>query len=296
VCAALLATAAAMPYLLAVAGGASRLGELIDPSVRRAVAIACSGFALLLLGALGMRATLVHAGAAGRLVAVTGIGLTILALALRLPGTERAQTMDKNPYFLTLGLGVPAGWALADLWARAAARGRRRLAAWGIVALLAPANVAMLAGYALLPDRFETSPSERALYEWARAHTPRDAVFLVGRNADYRDRMRLPVLGPRRVFAGADHLAREWGYPEGEISRRAALEEAIFDRGAVGPADVAAQVGGRAPIFLLRWPAAGGEGAPEPDPLAERYRPRFVAGEFRVYEVRGERAEPSSGP
>jgi len=229
-------TAAFAPYLLRVGGREEVLSQIVDINLRRAVAIAAVGAAFFLLAPFRFRELFVPAARQGRFVLFTGIALALLAMLVRLPGSERAQTMDKNPYFLALGLALPAGWALAD-WTRRLPRGPRRFLVAG--AVLVPANAAMLFGYLSLPDRYEVGAEEKALYEWVRRATPRVAVFLQCRDADVHERMRLAVLGPRRVFAGADHLAREWGYPRAEIARRAALEDSLFARGRVNLAGAA---------------------------------------------------------
>ncbi|MFN0152329.1 MAG: hypothetical protein ACKVU1_16615 [bacterium] len=240
-------TALFAPYLLRVGGREEVLSQLLDVNVRRAVAIAAVGSAFFLLAPFRFRDLFRHAEPSGRFVLFTGVALVLLAMLLRLPGSERAQTMDKNPYFLVLGLALPAGWALAD-WTRRFRPGARRLLLAS--AILVPANAAMLFGYLALPNDYGVGPEERALYEWVRRATPRDAIFLQCRDADVHERMRLSVLAPRRVFAGADHLAREWGYPRAEIDRRAAIEDSLFARGVVTRADLAGPASG-GPLFVV---------------------------------------------
>lgn len=281
--AAALATILLTPYLVGIGAGKGMEDLLFFlPDPRRAAAIAATGAAFLLLAPLALRDLARSRPPSGRFLAVAGLALSLLALGIRLPGSERAQTMDKNPYFLALGLCVPAGWALADLLARIeSGRRGKMLRVWAAAALLVPANAAMLFGYLLGGGRFAVGPDERALVEWIRRETPREAVFLESRAVPYNDRMRLPVLGPRRVFCGAEQLAREWHYPAEEIGRRAALEEGFFSRGdPTGGGTVIPDVHG-GPAYLLWISGPGGES----DPLNGRFPLLFASGPYRVHGV-----------
>jgi hypothetical protein len=287
-------TALFAPYLMSVGGGSEVLGRLVAPDPRRALAIASVGVVFLALAALEARNLARSRDPAARLLLCAGALLAILAMMIRLPGSERAQTMDKNPYFLALGLALPAGWALADLLRRVEPLARRRSRTILVSALLfVPANAAMLFGYVMLPDRHEVPPQEQALHDWMRRASARDAVFLQSQRVDVHVRMRPPVLAPRRVFAGAPHLAREWGYPEEEITRRAALEESILASGGdSAPATSSLPVEGlgdlaATEVYFLRDLAAetasnGHASLSDPAfPLA------YASDRYRVYTLRG---------
>jgi hypothetical protein len=251
--AAVAATLVFAPYLTGIGGGAATGSPaFLAPSARRAAAIAASGAAILALAPFALGDLSRRAGPAGLFLLATGLLLAGLALVVRLPGSVNAQTMDKNPYFVALGLAIPAGWALADLTRGIPSAGRRRAAiAWTAGGLLLPANLAMLFGYLFLPRRAEVPLAERELTAWVRSATPRDAVFLESRGIEPHARMRLPVLAPRRVFAGADHLASEWHYPAVEVARRVAIEESLSTGAA--PRAIAHLAALGAPLYLVRF-------------------------------------------
>lgn len=286
-------TACFAPYLLRVAARDEVLSQLFDFNLRRALAIAAVGSAFLLLAPFRVREFVARGGTSGRFVLFTGIALALLAMLVRLPGSERAQTMDKNPYFLALGLALPAGWALADLTRRSSSRARRAALAG---AILVPANAAMLFGYLSLPNRHEVGEDERALYEWVRRATPRDAVFLQCRDADVHERMRLSVLAPRRVFAGAEHLAREWGYPRAEIDRRIALEDSLFAVGDLGLSEVAAEAPPAATYVLHDLKATAEAGAQTHARARLDLPVVYESRRYRVHELRalGANAPPAA--
>ena len=293
------------PYLVGVGGGGEVLARLVAPDPRRALAIALVGAVFLALAALQARDLARSKDPAARFLLYAGALLAILAMILRLPGSERAQTMDKNPYFLALGLALPAGWALADLLRRIEPRARRRTRTLLVAAaLFVPANAAMLFGYLMLPDRHEVPPEEQALYDWMRRASARDAVFLQSPGVGVHDRMRPPVLAPRRVFAGAAHLAREWGYPAQEIARRTAVEESILAGGAgAAPASSSLPVEGlrglaASEIYLLRDLAAEAPSTSHDSRSDPPFPVAYASDRYRVYALRGAagRDHPAPNP
>ncbi len=211
------------PYILSVAG-AKESEQLVPFSVSplktAAVLISCA--AAILLGAPWVARFLKERGQPRYFYGLLAAAALIVALCIDLPGPNK---YDKPPYFAYLPLAPLAGWSLVSICRRGATVGRRALLSVFCAVAIAPNAALLYAAYVADPAPEGLLPERTGLYEWIRENTPREAVFL-----ENKDRVKLVVLGPRRLIWGQESYADQWGYDRDEMERRKELRDRVYSK------------------------------------------------------------------
>jgi hypothetical protein len=207
------------------------------------------------------------------LVALWCLLMLALALAVDLP----VNNETKFAYFVWLPLCALATGCFERVWTSR----RPRRVAWAAVAT-ASLPLHMLYFHHAFRDssRLVITDQERAVYQWIRRSTPRDAVFI-----EEDDVTRVPVLADRDLYWGTDTYARQFGYPPAEMDARRALRDRIFSSDGPGADDVLQlRVLGRR-VFVIYRTNDDSITAPEHFERSPRLRGKFATTEVAVWEV-----------
>jgi hypothetical protein len=207
------------PYVLAVAGGKERaLGNGLS---LRALASGLIAGALFVPAGFAWLARAARSPGPARDLLPPAVALALLGLGLSLP--ENNQSKFWNLLFLLLAPPAALAWHAGLSRARLALRG---WAVAGLAAALVPTAAACLVGFACERGQSEErthfpSPGARAAWDWALAHTAKDAVF-----ADRDGASDMLVLAGRSALWGGGAVERDWGHPASalEVRRRASRE------------------------------------------------------------------------
>jgi hypothetical protein len=162
-----------------------------------------------------------HRVAGARDLFVFAVLLTVAGLSVWLPGLNQSKFFN----LLFLLLAAPAGLAWVELISRLGGPARRFLLAGLLVAIVPTVAIALWA-FATERGQFGAAwehphASELEGMRWARAHTPRDAIFV---DPDFC--LDLPVRACRSVMTGGERWEQNWRYPAPALAarRRAAME------------------------------------------------------------------------
>jgi hypothetical protein len=296
-------TAAAAPLLITTVGRA-RVGFPLGVSPE-ILPILIASTAALLFGLSALPRLDTEPGP--RALRTLGFGLMIASLVILLPTVNSA---DKLSFTFYLVPAVAAGWVLAGICGRLAARGRRP-AAWALMlAILLPVN-GLYVAVVLAGRDAGARKGDPKLTDWLGAHTPADAVLI-----DTPERMDLLVRVPRRLYYGRDTYALQWGYDAAEMSRRRRVRDVLV--GEPGPGGTAIPAPpdstlratalanlrrfaatGIGPVYVV-WRDADHPGvAPASSFMArhpEAFEPVYADSGARVYRFTESRARPPSPP
>ncbi|MFN8548462.1 MAG: hypothetical protein U0527_11030 [Candidatus Eisenbacteria bacterium] len=204
-----------IPYSRAVSGTRSTT-ELVPLGLNHATLPALLVGALFaLLAAPPIVRRLWREGPGSKRVFVLWIAIVwLVALVVRLPGPN---TADKFGFLTYLVLAVPASWWTAERW-----RGARG-AVW-LLLLLAPANLIGWSGYWGEPTSPEPTVDRTAANAWIATHTAPQAVVV-----EKPERLDAPVRAARSIYFGREIYARQFNYPEAEITKRRSLVASIWE-------------------------------------------------------------------
>jgi hypothetical protein len=170
-------------------------------------------------------------------VAVWAAIVLAVALLVDLPANNEAQfALPLYIALCALAVGGLDRWSAVrsatprDEDGRSQPRGggrRRMVTAVAYVAACAlPLNAVFFISAFADRSQFRVAGTEWAVYDWIQKTTSEDALFL-----EARDMVRIPVLSGRDQYWGVSKYAKNWGYPEDEVTVRRALRNAVFKGG-----------------------------------------------------------------
>jgi hypothetical protein len=197
---------------------------------------------------------------------------------LNLPG---ANSYDKLPFLVFFPLAVVGGWTIADFSARGPtprARARRFVVASFIA--FAPLNLLMVAGYYHTAPIEILSPDETKVATWARAATPRNAVFI-----DVDKRVFLVAAGPRRYYLASESYAMDWGYDKAEIERRKRLIADVYSSGPLSGATLGVLGSMSQNVYVLARSDDARVAVQKLEDQPHLFRRKFTAGRISVFEI-----------
>lgn len=234
-----------LPYLYSVSRATGEQQTMpIGFQGLKMIGLATSCAMVIFLAAFQVRTLLRARDIAARFALVTTASVIAVCTLMNLPS---ANSYDKLPFLPFFPLAVVGGWTIADFAARGANPARKRLRfILAAVALFAPLNLLMFAGYYATPARHRMNANEKQVAAWIRAHTSRDALMF-----DTNQRVFLLVAGPRRYYLGSEGYARIWGYDEREIAKRMRIVTDIYSPGPLEEETVETLAETGNPLYVL---------------------------------------------
>lgn len=158
---------------------------------------------------------------ASGVLAIWAAAVLVMAVLIDLPtNTEILFSFPLHIALSALAVGALDHWVV-----RGTARAARSAVVYVLLCTI-PLNTVFFASAFRDDSRFVITGSESSLYDWISKYSRKEALFL---EAD--DTVRIPVLAARDLYWGAESFARNWGYPEAEMSARLALRDAVFGTG-----------------------------------------------------------------
>lgn len=231
---------------------------------------------------------------------LAGYALLMIGFAMIVRFPLEAENIDKPTLLTHWPLALIAGVACGAAWDAAHGLRRRpvRIYLW---LLLVPANVLLLAAYALEPDPRTYRAHEREAQRFVDANAPWDAVVF-----DSQDRDRPGVEIQRRMYWSHEQYATTHEYPKAEMDARRSVRDALYATGGPDSAGVARLQEFGAPAWIMvragaavpgggfppgRGSVEGSFGRGDTDPLALRgaFERMFDSDDVRVYRLRDQR-------
>ncbi len=216
-----------LPLIVVIAAAVALLSPYLAITTVGKQNIVALGFSPLALGTWLLAGLLVvpagmawlwnarHRVAGARDLLVFAVLLTVAGLSVWLPGLNQSKFFN----LLFLLLSAPAGLVWVERISRLGGPARRFLMAGLLVAIVPTVAIALWA-FATERGQFGAAwehpqAGELEGMRWARAHTPRDAIFV-----DPDLSLDLPVRARRSVMTGGERWEQNWRYRTSALDAR----------------------------------------------------------------------------